>query len=741
MKKNNPLITKYGLKQQWVNFKLVKSGERMTKVPYSPVTGKAASSTDRETWSDFVEASEKSPNVGIIFTPEQLLLGIDIDHCLNGKTRAIEHEQADAIVELLLEADTYTEVSPSGEGLHLYLALTAPLALSMSKHAPYEFYTSGRYFTVTQDSFGKVVRDVRTVTPEEALKLLKMIGYREAAADPRAVGHEVFGDGASIMDKEHPSISDEEVLKRMFKSKKKGERVKALYNGDTSDYGKDESSADMALLSHLAFWTGKNADQMLSLWLSSPLGKRKKTQSRVDYQKRSIRNAISNCAEVYEPKTDKVRNDSQDGEEKEVDLDLLFTFNKDGDKVYTMNTENICRVLRRHPSFAGRFRFDVFKNRLEILKGEKWNEIEDNDMVMIQTHISILMVYFQKVAKMMVADALLLVCKENTIDSAADYVKSLVWDEQSRLDSWLTEVYGVPNDIYHQKVGSNWLKGLVNRIVHPGCKFDYVLVLEGPQGSRKSTSLAALGGLWHFETSEGTDSKDFFMQFEGKAIVEFSEGETLSRTEVKRMKAIITTQVDRYRPSYGRFSMDFPRRCIFAMTTNADEYLKDETGNRRWLPVKLEVVQANVEWIRENREQLLAEAYHRVITLKESTYDFPEEETLAAQNQRRVHDANADPVIDWYWNRLTSTQRADGITVHDAYTAVLQGGFSSKAMSKYEEISLANIFKKELGLEKVRIMRNRARAWRWYEEGKTPTETMFIIEESKVEHATSLEDF
>src|ERR1019366_5023328 len=115
-----------------------------------------------------------------------------------------------------------------------------------------------------------------------------------------------------------------------------------------------------------------------------------------------------------------------------------------------------------------------------------------------------------------------------------------------------------------------------------------------------------------------TDNKDFFMQFQGKLFVEFSEGETLNRTETKKMKAIITTQFDRYRPPFGRSSQDFPRRCVFAMTTNQEEYLKDETGNRRWLPVRLVKKTADTEWLAENREQIFAEAYHRVITLKET---------------------------------------------------------------------------------------------------------------------------
>ena len=197
---------------------------------------------------------------------------------------------------------------------------------------------------------------------------------------------------------------------------------------------------------------------------------------------------------------------------------------------------------------------------------------------------------------------------------------------------------------------------MVKRIVFPGCKFDYVLVLEGEQGIKKSMSLAVLGGNWHSETTMSTDNKDFFMQFAGKAIIEFSEGETLSRTEVKRMKAIITVQSDRYRVPFDRMTQDFPRRCVFAMTTNQSEYLKDETGNRRWLPVAVVAEEANIEWLQANRDQLFAEAYSRVLA-GEKIYEFPKEETERQQAARMIHDPNADLVAEWYYNELRIEER------------------------------------------------------------------------------------
>jgi putative DNA primase/helicase len=697
----NKLIKSFGADKRWVNYRLEKRGDKMSKLPVSPFTGKLASSTNPKDWATYAVAKKTSSDVGIVFTPDQTVLGIDIDHCLTDNK--ITHEEKNTIADLILEADTYTELSPSGEGLHLIFKIDSALALTSNKKAPYEAYTSGRYFTFTGNCYGEE-RDVRTVSTEEALRILAIIGYpwkQPAQSD--------VGQSALVISS---SLSDEKVITKMFKAKG-GEKVKDLYNGSLADHKDDASSADMALCSHLAFWCGKDASQMERLWLASPLGQRTKTQDRADYRIRTIGNAIKACTSVYETQQMKM-------EKENPDLNLLYITGKDGAVKYLQNTENMCRILRHHKDFLGTLRYDSFKNILETFVNNKWKTIDDNDAVRFQTEISILFPgWFGGVGKLMIYDAMIKVAKENEIDSAADFIRSIVWDKKDRLDSWLTSVYGVPDDVYHRAVGSNWMKGLVKRIVSPGCKFDYVLVLEGEQGSKKSTSLSVLGSDWHVETTMSTDSKDFFMQFQGKAIIEFSEGETLSRTEVKRMKAIITMQSDKYRPPYERTSQDFPRRCVFAMTTNQSEYLKDETGNRRWLAVAVILPEADVEWLQENRDQLFAEAYHRVHVLNESTWEFPREETLAAQQARRVSDPNEDIISEWYYSKVSDSDQEEGVTIDRCFKEALHGNFVTKPITKFEQMSIATVFREVLKLDKRRAMIGGQQSTRWYKSDST----------------------
>ncbi len=291
----NYLEKTFGTEKRWVSWRFETDGKKkQTKVPYN-INGRKASSTDPLTWSTYDDVKKIGDKVGIIFTPEQTLLGIDIDHCL--KDGEIVHADKEKIEALISEANSYTEISPSQEGLHIYLSISAPLELVAHKKAPFEVYTSGRFFTVTGTSFGKE-KSVRTVTLEEALRLLAIAGYpwkKEVSSVP-------------VKTKENepaPNVTDDvRLLSKMFDAKN-GASFGALYGGDISEYENDASRADMALCAHLAFWTAKNASQMERMWVYSPLGQREKIQSRKDYRDRTITTAVSGCAEVYKPRKEK----------------------------------------------------------------------------------------------------------------------------------------------------------------------------------------------------------------------------------------------------------------------------------------------------------------------------------------------------------------------------------------------------------------------------------------------------
>src|SRR3989344_3187123 len=292
--------------RQWINWRYEKrpSEDKPTKVPKLTSGNGNAKPNDPSTWSTLGEVIDAMnplhgasfDGIGVMFTEEKMLLGIDIDHCIeNGEIRA-------EIATIVEKARTYTETSPSGTGLHLYLKLSSPLTLERKRSGHFECYTEGRWFTFTGDEW-KNSYPVRTVTPEEAIKILQLMGYpwRKGKSTPKN-SVEVHHNPPAAASNELATLSDAEVMQKMFAAKN-GAAIKALYEGDISAYDGDDSKGDAALCFHLAFWTGKNAEQMDRMWLASPLGAREKTQNRKEnYRDLLIAHAIGLCKDTYNDK-------------------------------------------------------------------------------------------------------------------------------------------------------------------------------------------------------------------------------------------------------------------------------------------------------------------------------------------------------------------------------------------------------------------------------------------------------
>jgi putative DNA primase/helicase len=186
-------------------------------------------------------------------------------------------------------------------------------------------------------------------------------------------------------------------------------------------------------------------------------------------------------------------------------------------------------------------------------------------------------------------------------------LNSLVWDGKQRVSSWLSVYLGSENNAYTSAVGTCTLISGVARIFFPGCKVDQILLLEGPQGSLKSTFLLTLSGAEFFcDHISDIGSKDSRLELAGTWIFELAELDRVRRGELSRVKAFFTAQTDVFRPPYGRRSLRFPRTCIFCATTNDSSSLVDETGNRRWWPVK--VGHIDIPALARDRDMLWAEA-------------------------------------------------------------------------------------------------------------------------------------
>ncbi len=229
-----------------------------------------------------------------------------------------------------------------------------------------------------------------------------------------------------------------------------------------------------------------------------------------------------------------------------------------------------------------------------------------------------------------------------------EYLAGLRWDGEKRISRWLTTYLGVEWSEYTAAVGAKWLISAIARVMKPGCQVDTCLVLEGEQGIRKSSALRILAGDdWFTDQLSDLSNKDSSQDLNGKWIVEFSDLGQMSRAEAGVLKAFLSRRVDHYRQSYGRRTSDFPRQCCFAATTNKDNWAADETGGRRFWPVRCGEI--DIAALARDRDQILAEA---LAEYNDDRHWWLEEESVvlsAAEEQASRFETDVWDGKVWDW--------------------------------------------------------------------------------------------
>lgn len=266
----------------------------------------------------------------------------------------------------------------------------------------------------------------------------------------------------------------------------------------------------------------------------------------------------------------------------------------------------------------------------------EWEGMDDSfASFWLQTHAGM-----PKLSTPMAAEAAEMAAKIASFDPVRAYLDGLVWDGRERVDHWLVDFFGAPASEYTRLVGRFWLIGMVRRAYEPGCKFDYMPILEGPQGRGKSSALEILAHPWFGNTDFVMGDKDSMAVMQGKWLYEIAELDSFNKADTTRVKSFVSRQFDEFRPAYGRRVVKLPRRVVLVGTTNQFEYFKDASGNRRFWPIKcLDMI--NLDGLRDARDQLLAEA---VVKWKEGARCYPtrEEQELhiaPEQESREIADA------------------------------------------------------------------------------------------------------
>ena len=279
------------------------------------------------------------------------------------------------------------------------------------------------------------------------------------------------------------------------------------------------------------------------------------------------------------------------------------------------NEANVITALSCDEAFAGAIVFDAFRQEIVVTRPLPWDASgepaprpwTDSDDVRAAE-------WLQRrelnVTPMTVSRSVSAVAREITVHPVRDHLGALAWDGVPRIETWVCRYLGAEDTAFNRSVGALWLISAVARIFRPGVKADHMLVLEGPQGARKSTALKILAGEdWFTDELPDLGSKDAAMHMQGVWIIEIAELDAIGKAEVSRIKAFLTRTTDRFRPPYGRYTIEVPRQCVFAGTVNPDTYLRDETGNRRFWPVRCGTI--DIDALARDRDQLWAEAVAR----------------------------------------------------------------------------------------------------------------------------------
>ena len=217
------------------------------------------------------------------------------------------------------------------------------------------------------------------------------------------------------------------------------------------------------------------------------------------------------------------------------------------------------------------------------------------------------------------------------------YMESLKWDGTPRIDTFFSDYVNCQKNEYTMAVSKNFWIAMAARTYSPGCKFDNMVVLEGMvQGAGKTTLLEIISKGWVCKSKGSFEDKDFYQNMEGCLIVEFGEMHQTKKADINLLKDILSDPRDKFRRSYGEFSEYFPRQSIFVGTTNDTEYLNDETGGRRFWPIRTNGT-FDLNKIKENLDQFYAEAVARY-KKGETWHEVPTSDAIKEQEIRRVQD-------------------------------------------------------------------------------------------------------
>jgi predicted P-loop ATPase len=365
---------------------------------------------------------------------------------------------------------------------------------------------------------------------------------------------------------------------------------------------------------------------------------------------------------------------------------------KTGEILLTM--DNMVKAVSDPRECGMRLAYDQFRDEIVFSEddGENWQPFKDADYVRLR--IALERISFKPPTREITRDAVLLAAEQNRFDSAQLWLGRQQWDGVPRVEAFMARYLGVEDGAYARSVGRYLWTALAGRVLEPGCKADMAPVLVGDQGLGKSQAVAAIAPdpAFFAEINFAEKEDDISRKMRGRLVAELGELRGLHTKELESIKAFITRQHEDWTPKYREFNTVFPRRLVFIGTTNKDEFLADETGNRRWLPVRIGKV--DLDALKHDRAQLWAEG---AVLFTTGGVDFREAETLAAgvHAEHMMRDPWEPTVSAWLDepDTLTGDKPAmrEFLRVHDVLREAL--GFEAKQIKRVEEMRVGAVLR------------------------------------------------
>jgi predicted P-loop ATPase len=371
---------------------------------------------------------------------------------------------------------------------------------------------------------------------------------------------------------------------------------------------------------------------------------------------------------------------------------------------------NFGLILRNDPALKGSVALDRFAGRTVLMRDLPWrkksvdpfwNNTDDAGLIeYVNTH-------YDLAGKTALLDASEIAFSQVGFHPVQDYLNGLEWDGKERLDTLVIDYLGAEDDELTRAMTRKHFVAAVARVMRPGCKYDYVLTLIGPEGSGKSTLVRLMGrDDWFTDSLTSIEGKEAMEQLRGKWLIEMGELTNYKKSTSEAYKAFLSKQDDFYRPAYGRKAETYRRQCVFFATTNEKAFLKGDTGNRRFWVVECGVAPAVKDpWedLPEEVDQVWAEA---VVRWKagERLFIPREMEQLARERQEAHNELAADErvgLIDAYihtllpetWDNLTREQRATW------YQTGSQLGHDDMPMHRRETVCTLEVMVECLGMK------------------------------------------